>query len=101
MGEVAYEFSAVLYTGDKGRSEVTRRVCYEESDYCPGKKKIPKKLQKEFGKEPWKEGNAEERQMQKLMRDMPGASMYSRDDMADMYGDFPEQPSNGEMPPFS
>eukprot|EP00492_Amphilonche_elongata_P001489 TRINITY_DN1930_c0_g1_i1.p1 TRINITY_DN1930_c0_g1~~TRINITY_DN1930_c0_g1_i1.p1 ORF type:complete len:114 (-),score=52.06 TRINITY_DN1930_c0_g1_i1:2-343(-) len=82
MDVVQYEFSSLLYKGELKRSALTQRVCYDESGFCP-LKKISKKV-KDFGSEKWKKGDAQERQMQKMMKSMPGAQMYSRDDIASM-----------------
>merc|ERR1719317_1510437 len=46
-------------------------------------KKISKKI-KNFGSEKWKKGDPQQREMAKVMKTMPGAQMYSRDDIASM-----------------
>lgn len=90
MDVVQYEFSSLLYKGELQRSALTQRVCYDESGFCPAKK-ISKKV-KDFGSEEWKKGDAQQRQMQKMMKTMPGAQMYSRDDIASMTGDMEGAP---------
>jgi len=77
-----YEFSSLLYKGQLKRSALTQKVCYDESGLCPGKK-ISKKI-KDFGSEKWKKGDSQARQMEKMMKAMPGAQMYNRDDIAAM-----------------
>merc|ERR1719411_257922 len=86
MDSVQYEFTSLLYKGELQRSALTQRVCYDESGLCPAKK-ISKKVLKDFGSEKWKKGDAQKRQMDKMMKSMPGAQMYSRDDIASMTGD--------------
>jgi len=82
MDVVQYDFSSLLFKGELKRAGLTQRVCYDEGGFCPGKK-ISKKL-KDFGSEKWVKGDAQKRQMDKMMKSMPGAQMYSRDDIASM-----------------
>lgn len=84
MDVVQYEFSSLLYKGELKRSALTQQVCYDESGFCPSKK-ISKKI-KNFGSEKWQKGDPQKRQMDKMMKSMPGAQMYSRDDIASMTG---------------
>jgi len=92
MDAVQYDFTSLLYKGELKRSALTQRVCYDEGGFCPAKK-ISKKILKNFGSEKWQKGDAQQRQMQKMMKTMPGAQMYSRDDIASMTGGLEGGPS--------